>query len=69
VGIELSRAAYEAGEWAGAVEEAWIKGQKQKSVHNEHISTRCTGRTQQGKEMARRVTEWVEEWWRTNTSG
>lgn len=62
MGVELSRAAYEAGEWAGAVEDAWIKGRERKSLRNGVGTTGGKRRCEEGQEMARRVVEWVEEW-------
>jgi hypothetical protein len=62
VGVELSREAYEAGEWAGAVEEAWMKGRDRKRVRSELSAAGGARRSQEGKEMARKVVEWVEKW-------
>jgi hypothetical protein len=62
VGVELSRASYEAGEWAEAVKEAWKRGKEQKRRKREgHLNE---GGGQQGKlEMAEGVVKWVNEWW------
>ncbi|KAI0326951.1 hypothetical protein GY45DRAFT_1309622 [Cubamyces sp. BRFM 1775] len=60
VGVELSRAQYELGEWAGAVEAAWQAGRAAK------MRKRAEGETgrrmEEGGRMAREVVEWVERW-------
>ncbi|CAL1716937.1 unnamed protein product [Somion occarium] len=60
VGVELSRTSYESGEWARAVEEAWMKGKDVK------VSKREVGETgkrkAEGLEMANTLVEWVQEW-------
>ena len=62
MGVELSREAYEAGEWAAAVEEAWMKGRDSKRVRSELSMVDGAKRSQEGKKMARKVVEWVEKW-------
>lgn len=64
VGVELSREAYEAGEWAGAVEEAWVMGRDRKRIRGGLSMADGARRNREGKEMARQVAEWVEDWWR-----
>lgn len=54
---------YEAGEWAGAVEEAWIRGRDQKIKRNQIGVLGGLRRKEEGREMAERVTGWVEQWW------
>jgi len=61
VGVELSRGAYEAGEWAGAVEDAWVKGRERKSARY-RLGTADGERSQEAKAIAERVVDWVEEW-------
>jgi hypothetical protein len=60
VGIELSRQSYEAGDWAGAVEEAWVKGRESKWQKREL----GVGESSQehGRQMARMIVDWVREW-------
>jgi len=62
VGVELSRAAYEAGEWGEAVEDAWIKGRERKSLRSRVGIMAHGDRSKEGREMAQRVVEWVHEW-------
>jgi hypothetical protein len=60
VGVEMTRDAYEAGEWAGAVSEAWGAGAQRKLERRagKHAQDRCA----QGLQMARDVVTWVTEW-------
>ncbi|KAJ7081811.1 hypothetical protein B0H15DRAFT_764286, partial [Mycena belliarum] len=61
VGVELPRQSYEAGDWAGAIEEAWNKGKGAKD------SKRLDGmagsglkkREEEGRELASMVVRWV----------
>ena len=62
VGVELPRAAYEAGEWAEAIEDAWMKGQERKRVRSILGDVGGKRRDEEGREMARQVVGWVEEW-------
>ncbi|KAG1726696.1 uncharacterized protein EDB91DRAFT_56760 [Suillus paluster] len=64
VGIELSRAAYEAGDWASAVEEAWLLGQNSKAQmrRNGRLGIDMNKRDIEGKLLAGRVTDWVRAW-------
>jgi hypothetical protein len=61
VGVELSRAAYEAGEWARAIEDAWIMGLRKKSALN-GIGLAQESRKEEGRTLARQVVEWVKDW-------
>jgi hypothetical protein len=60
VGVEMSREAYEAGEWASAVSEAWRTGAKRKLERR--AGEHAPDRRAQGLKMARDVTTWVNEW-------
>lgn len=60
VGVELSRTSYEMGEWADAVEEAWLKGKnskKQKRAEGENGM-----RGVQGRGMAKYLVDWLQRW-------
>lgn len=65
IGIELSRQAYEAGDWAATVEEAWVRGKVDK------IRKRAEGATGTGTEtrkteglaMAAQTVSWTRNWW------
>ena len=58
VGVELSRSAYEAGDWAAAVQEAYDKGRDKK------IQKRAVGETGQlaaeGRRKAAELIDWVK---------
>ncbi|KAF9223707.1 hypothetical protein BS17DRAFT_802241 [Gyrodon lividus] len=64
VSVELSRAAYEVGDWAPVVEDAWLLGRDAKAKKRE------TGRLgigmdlgdKEGKALASQVTSWVRAW-------
>jgi hypothetical protein len=60
VGVEMTRDAYEAGEWASAVSDAWRAGSQRKSERRagNHAPDRCA----QGLQMARDIVTWVNEW-------
>jgi hypothetical protein len=60
VGVEMSRDAYEAGEWASAVAEAWRAGAKRKLERR--AGKHAPDRHAQGLKMARDVITWVNEW-------
>jgi len=62
VGVELSRAAYEAGEWARAIEDAWVMGREKKIVRNAIGMAHGKRRKEEGAEMVRRVLEWLKDW-------
>ncbi|KAG0700270.1 hypothetical protein DFH29DRAFT_1001254 [Suillus ampliporus] len=65
VGIELSRAAYETGDWASAVEEAWSLGQNSKVEMRRkgRLGIDMNKRDEEGKLLAGRVTDWVRAWY------
>jgi hypothetical protein len=66
VGVELSREAYERGEWAGAVEDAWHKGKDAKlakRVDEREVVSGHRVRSADEPGMVARVIDWVEEWW------
>ena len=60
VGVELERVKYEVGEWAEAVEEAWVRGREAKARKRREGET--GRRREEGREMARYVVDWVERW-------
>jgi hypothetical protein len=60
VGVEMSRDAYESGEWASAVSDAWRAGVQRKLERREGMHT--PDRRAQGLQMARDVVTWVNEW-------
>ncbi|THH29917.1 hypothetical protein EUX98_g4266 [Antrodiella citrinella] len=60
VGVELSRASYESGEWASAIEEAWQKGRARKAEKREEGET--GKRREEGRVMAETIVQWIEEW-------
>lgn len=61
VGEELAREAYEAGEWSGAVVEAFVRGRKSKEGKRRDMAAGvgATQRGEEGRDLARRVVEWV----------
>ena len=63
VGVELTRSAYEAGEWAGAVREAWLRGKARKAQQRAYFGPGGTKRRPVSN-VPNQVVEWVEEWWR-----
>jgi hypothetical protein len=67
VGVELSRAAYEAGDWATGVEDAWRRGREAK--HGKRLKEQVTeipsARDIEGRDMAKKVEEWVKNWYAT----
>lgn len=60
VGVELSRASYEGGEWAAAVEEAYLKGREAKARKRAEGET--GKRAREGKEMAEGLVSWIKRW-------
>ena len=60
MGVELSRTSYESGEWAGAVEEAYLKGKGAKAQKRAEGET--GRRAAEGKEMAEGLVAWVDRW-------
>ena len=61
IGIELSRQAYEAGDWAATVEEAWIRGRVGKMRKRAQGVTGT--RKAEGLAMAEQVVSWTRNWW------
>ncbi len=60
VGVEMSQDAYEAGEWARAVSDAWRTGAKRKLERR--AGKHAPDRHAQGMKMAKDVITWVNEW-------
>ncbi|KAL6302490.1 hypothetical protein BKA93DRAFT_886963 [Sparassis latifolia] len=60
VGVELSRSLYEVGEWADAIEEAWLRGRTAKE--RKRLVGETGMRKKEGEDMARRLVDWVEAW-------
>lgn len=60
VGVEMSRTAYESGDWAQAVHLAWVKGKEMKAKKREEGET--GKRNIEGKHMAEALVTWVKEW-------
>ena len=60
VGVELSREAYEAGEWAQAVQEAFDLGRDAKAT--KRLEGETGKRSEEGREMATTVIDWVHRW-------
>ena len=60
VGVELSRASYESGEWADAIEEAWLRGRARKA--RKRVEGERGKRKEEGKTMAEGIVEWVGKW-------
>ena len=60
VGVELSRAAYESGEWARAVEQAYHLGKEKKQKKRDEGETGL--RAKEGREMAEMLVGWVQKW-------
>ncbi|SJL09932.1 uncharacterized protein ARMOST_13314 [Armillaria ostoyae] len=66
VGVELPRDSYEAGEWADAVQDAFLKGRTAKIKKREEMAAGLGAnmRAVQGKKMATSVVAWVNDCWR-----
>lgn len=64
VGIELPRAAYEAGDWASVVEEAWSLGRDAKAEMRMkgRLGVDMNKRDEEGTLLAGQVTDWVRAW-------
>lgn len=64
VGIELPRAAYEAGDWASVVEEAWSLGRDAKAEMRMkgRLGVDMNKRDKEGTLLAGQVTDWVRAW-------
>ncbi|KAI1796995.1 hypothetical protein LXA43DRAFT_911338 [Ganoderma leucocontextum] len=60
VGVRMERERYERGEWAGCVEEAYLKGREGKERKRREGET--GRRAEEGREMARYLVEWVGRW-------
>jgi hypothetical protein len=60
VGVELSRQSYESGNWAIAIEDAYLKGHDTKTRQRKEGET--GKRAQEGSEMAQGLIRWVEQW-------
>ncbi|OCH85724.1 hypothetical protein OBBRIDRAFT_784503 [Obba rivulosa] len=60
VGVELPRTSYEIGEWAYAVQEAWMKGRDMKACKRKEGERGL--RKAEGKRMAQDLIEWVQSW-------
>ncbi|KAG6919206.1 hypothetical protein DXG01_008504 [Tephrocybe rancida] len=65
VGIELSRQSYEAGDWAVAVEEAYVRGREAKETKraNAQAGIGMDDKRKEGLNMARKVVAWTHDWW------
>ncbi|KAI9429176.1 hypothetical protein BJY52DRAFT_1353966 [Lactarius psammicola] len=59
-GVEMARGAYESGEWASAVSDAWRAGAQRKLERREGMH--APDRRSQGLQMARDVITWVNKW-------
>jgi hypothetical protein len=66
VGVEMTRDAYEAGEWACAVSDAWRAGAQRKLERR--AGMHAPDRRAQGLQMARDVVTWVDEWVQASAS-
>ena len=60
VSVELSRDAYEAGDWAAAIQEAFDKGKDRKGAKRREGETGQLAAA--GMEMAAGLASWVEAW-------
>jgi len=65
VGIELSRASYESGDWADAIQTAWEKGREAKMRRRRDVDTGT--RHLEVKMMAQEVVDWVNGWKQSTT--
>ncbi|KAF7309042.1 hypothetical protein MKEN_01105800 [Mycena kentingensis (nom. inval.)] len=65
VGVELSRARYEAGDWAGAIDEAYIQGRAGKEQKRAMGVGSAVQRAEEGREMAEMIVGWAEKWQNT----
>ena len=62
-GVELSREGYESGEWAEAVQQAYIKGLPLKLSKRERGEEDLKIRKLEGRDMAMQVVSWVKDVW------
>ncbi|TFY57485.1 hypothetical protein EVJ58_g6990 [Rhodofomes roseus] len=60
VGVELSRSCYEKGDWADAVQEAYMRGKDAKAKKRQEGET--GKRRKEGREMARGLLDWLDRW-------
>lgn len=60
VGVELSRSCYERGDWADAVQEAYMRGNKAKARKRQEGET--GKRREEGREMASVLLGWLDRW-------
>jgi hypothetical protein len=85
VGVELGRLAYEEGDWAAKVKEAWELGRQAKERKRQdegkalalemecadakngetNLMSGARKRAEEGREMAKGLIAWVEQWWAT----
>ena len=61
--MELARGAYERGEWAGAVAEAWERGKHGKMEKRKRGDGVGTVKADTA-ELAKTVVSWIEDWWK-----
>ncbi|CAK5268185.1 unnamed protein product [Mycena citricolor] len=59
VGIELMRESYEAGDWAGAIGEAYRRGSRAKSSRRLDGLEGVQRRKQEGRRMAEQIIQWI----------
>jgi len=64
VGMELSRKAYEAGEWSSAVAQAYAKGRLMKETKRLNMSAGIDvdKREKEVNQLAKDVINWFKEW-------
>ena len=60
VGVELSRGCYERGEWADAVQEAYMRGMQAKAKKRQEGET--GKRREEGRKMAEGLIDWLDRW-------
>jgi len=62
VGVELSRASYESGDWAETIQKAWELGKEKKAnKRKESLLGLSKSRQDQMRQLARVVLQWIEE--------
>ncbi len=61
VGVEFTREKYEDGDWAGAVQEAWAKGESTNMKRRRRLGgyQEVERRMEEGGIMARKLYDWV----------
>ena len=61
VGIEFTREKYEDGDWAGAVQEAWVKGESAGIKRRRRMAgyQEVEKRMEEGDIMARKLYDWI----------